>query len=117
MKLEFPPRISCWKERKSKAWARHRGSCSMNKAYHFLDHNDGPLRTGQHSDLDCLDMHSSCPLLKPVVFNLHHAVTLSDSSLYCSEPPSYKLFSLLLHKYNFVSVMNQDVNIYVSWRS
>lgn len=82
----FPPIISCWKERKSRAWANHRGSCSMNEAYHFLDHNDGPLRTGQHSDLDCLDMHNSCPLFKPVVFNLHHAVTLSDSSLYCSDP-------------------------------
>lgn len=48
----------------------------MQEVDHLLDHNDGPVWAGQPSDLDCLDMHNPCLLLKLVVPNLLNAATL-----------------------------------------
>lgn len=49
--------------------------------------------------------------LKPMALNLPNTVALQYSSLWCGDPPTAKLFLLLLHTYNFSTVMNPTVNI------
>ena len=46
---------------------------------------------------------------RPVVLNLPNAVTLEYGSPCCGDPPTTRLFSLLLHNCNFATVINQNV--------
>jgi hypothetical protein len=57
------------------------------------------------------DFQKSFPL-KADVLSLPNASTLWYSSSCCGEPhpPNCKVISLLLHNYNFATVMNHDVN-------
>jgi hypothetical protein len=42
--------------------------------------------------------------ISTVVLNLPNDETLEYSSSHCREPPTTKLFSLLLHNYNFATL-------------
>ena len=46
---------------------------------------------------------------RAVVSNLPNAVTLEYGSPCCGDPPTTRLFSLLLHNCNFATVMNHNV--------
>jgi hypothetical protein len=57
------------------------------------------------------NIQATCVSSRAAVLSLPNAAALSYSSSGCGEPPTIKLFLLLLHSCNFDSVMNCNVNI------
>lgn len=94
---------------KTSKWSSDHSSPLLPYFYHGRGHYHHPPTS--HWSLDPACSYLSTSFSIAVVFKFPNVATLQYSSSHCGDTQPKKLFLLLLHNYNFASVMNCNINI------